>query len=43
MDTDMTPEEWDAYESAMDAAELAADEAGEDHGEYSSACFFEEV
>ena len=40
---DMTPEEWDAFESAMDAAELAADEAAMDHGEWSSAAFFEEI
>lgn len=40
---DMTAQEWEEFERAMDAAELAADEAGGDHGEYSSACFFEQV
>jgi hypothetical protein len=40
---DMTVEEWEAFERAMDAAELAADEASMDHGEYSSTCFFEEM
>lgn len=39
----MTVEEWEEFERAMDAAELAADEASMDHGEHSSAAFFEEV